>query len=59
MELYETTLFSPQHQPQLALHSFGTESQYHSTEDIHEVSKATVCRYVRKVANAVNRVLLH
>lgn len=49
---------SPAEQLQIAFHWFGTGSQYHSAGDMHDVSKATVCRCVKNVTNCINRILL-
>lgn len=40
----------------IALHWFGTGGQYHAISDMHGVSKATVCRSVHIVVNAVNEI---
>ena len=41
------------------LRFFGSDTLYHATGDGHGVSKATVCRVVPKVCNAIIRTCLH
>ncbi|XP_055838400.1 putative nuclease HARBI1 [Episyrphus balteatus] len=38
----------------IGLHWLGNGGQYHGVADMHGVSKATVCRVVKKVVNAIN-----
>lgn len=40
----------------VALHWFGNGGQYHGISDMHGISKASVCRAVHAVVNAVNEV---
>lgn len=49
---------SAKQQLQIALHWLGSGVQYHCVADMHNVSKATVCRVVDKVVTAVNNTLL-
>lgn len=44
---------SPKQQLLVALHFFGTGSQYHAVSDMHGVHKSTVCRAVNSVSKAI------
>lgn len=48
----------PHQQLEIALHWLGTGTQYHSIGDMHGVSKATVCRVVQKVVNAIDELVV-
>ena len=48
---------SPKKQLCVALHWLGSGSQYHTITDMHGVHKSTVCRSIKNVVNAVNRLL--
>lgn len=50
---------SPHQQLQIALHWLGTGAQYHSISDMHSVSKATVCRIVHYVIDAIDDTLVN
>lgn len=61
-------LFRPTHRSQalsvklqlcVALHWLGSGGQYHTVADMHGVSKASVCRAVHNVVDAVNAVLFN
>lgn len=45
---------TPKQQLEIALHWFGTGTQYHAVADMHGVSKASVCRSVRNVVHGIN-----
>lgn len=49
---------SPRQQLLAALHWLGTGSQYHAVADMHCISKATVCRAVHAVVDAIYDILL-
>lgn len=49
---------TPHQQLQIALHWLGSGAQYHCIGDMHGVSKATVCRVIKNVVNAVNTHIL-
>lgn len=42
---------------EVALHFLGSGAQYHVVGDMHGISKATVCRCVKKFVRSVNRNL--
>lgn len=49
---------SPQQQLQVALHWLGSGVQYHCVADMHGIEKATVCRVIKKVVNAIHDYVL-
>ena len=49
---------SPRKQLLVALHWMGNGSQYHGISDMHGISKATVCRCVHRVTDAIVELLL-
>nr|CAI5845052.1 unnamed protein product [Callosobruchus analis] len=46
-------------QLEIALHWLGTGAQFHSISDMHGISKATVCRVVHKVIDAIEETLVN
>lgn len=49
---------SPKQLRQIALHLLCTRGQYHSVGEMRGVSKASICRAVREVVTAVNKIML-
>lgn len=41
----------------IGLHWLGTGAQNHAVADMHGVSKASVCRTVQNIVNAINSTL--
>lgn len=49
----------PKQQLLVALHFFGTGSQYHAVSDMHGIHKSTVSRIIHRVSNAILTTLFH
>lgn len=47
---------SAKQQISIALHWLGSGGQYHTVADMHGISKASVCRSLHSVVNAVNHI---
>ncbi|KAJ8936044.1 hypothetical protein NQ314_012518, partial [Rhamnusium bicolor] len=53
---YGLSVLSPTQEMLIAVHWLGNDGQHHSICDMHEVSRMTVCRFVREFVDAVNQI---